>query len=112
MTAATRLSGAVVGDVDDIRLLRLDGVDSLETLTTIEGHVWIRCDPAATLEVTLVDPVARTVDLNLGGAGGWLPDDATKGLWNIEIEAAFDDGSILTWPADQPALLPVRDHGA
>ena len=100
---------AVVGDVNDIRIFQLAGVASLAGVDAIEAHVWSTTG-AANLTGAVVDSGERTVSITLGGSSGWL-STATAGIWNMEIEATYSDGSILTWPTGRPIQLTVRAAG-
>ena len=106
-----KLQPAVQGDVNDRRQLRLDGLETLDAVTSIKGHVWRRGVADVELAVTVTDSAARTVELNLGGVGGWLATRTDAATWFIEIEATFSNGSVLTWPADRPMELFVRLQG-
>lgn len=100
---------AVAGDVNDVRVVTLDGIDDLAAVTSIEAHVWnLRTEPV-TLAATVTDAVARQVTVQLGAGGGWLPT-AAPGEYFIEIEATFGT-TVLTWPSGKPDKLIVRAQG-
>lgn len=99
------------GDVKDTLVATIEGVNSLANLTAIEAHVWLFGQPNATLTVSVIDPVARTVRVDLGDVGGWLPT-AAEGKWRLEYFMSFADGSKLTWPAPRPDIIYVRRQGA
>lgn len=105
-----QLRPAVQGDVNDVRTLRLDGVESLTAVSAIVGHVWQNRGPRVALDAAVVDDVERTVTLSLGGAGGWLAS-VDPGGYFVELQATFQDGSKLTWPAARPASINVRAEG-
>lgn len=99
---------AVAGDVGDTITVRLDGIDTLNASSvraivrrpgTTTSHV---------LTATITDANERTVTISLGDADGWLATDATVGTWDLEIEATFANGDVLTWPSAQPMRLAVR----
>lgn len=101
------LAPAVRGDVNDRRVVRLDGVANLGAVVGVEAHVWRSGVSPVALAATVVDATERTVDVVLGAADGWLAT-ATPGTWWVEIEATFADGSVLSWPAQQPLSITVR----
>lgn len=117
------LKSAVAGDVDDYRLIELDGVTNI-TGCTIEAHVWRDGETAANLSGSVENagdtdtdpddkPIIR-VEL-----GSWLESVATPGAWYwIEYEVTFVDSRVWTWPnGDGPHPTPpdrihVRRQGA
>jgi hypothetical protein len=100
---------AVSGDVGDSRLVVLDGIDDLTTVSSIEAHVWRRGMDPVTLTAAVTDAIARTVTVQLGTSGGWLPT-AEPGMYNVEIEATLGS-TVLTWPNGAPDQLEVRAQG-
>jgi hypothetical protein len=103
---------AVPGDVNDLRVFRLDGVENLDAVQTVTGRVIAHPveegEVVAVLTATVVDPEARTVEVNLGGVGGWLPT-AEEGEYALQFRLVFNDGTTtLTWPATAPFRLTVR----
>lgn len=109
-----RLTPAVSGDLGDTRTVRLDGLTDLENVTAIEAHVWRTSTAGVVLAAAVVDATERTVRINLGEASGWLAT-AEPGTWFIEVEATFNDGSVLTFPSNaQPrnALAPSAGVGS
>lgn len=107
-TSTRQLRPAVAGDVNDVRTLTLNGIEDLDGLDSIEGHVQpVSGGASETLAVTVTDSATATVTLSLGGVAGWLAD-ATPGTYRIDVEATFLDGTVLTWPADAPLGLRVR----
>lgn len=100
---------AVSGDVGDTRLVVLDGIDDLTTVSSIEAHVWRNAVAPVTLTTTVTDAVARSVTVQLGGAGGWLPT-AAPGTYHIEIEVTIGS-TVLTWPNGAPDQIEVRAQG-
>jgi hypothetical protein len=111
LTVSIKLQPAVQGDVGDRRIVRLDGVANLDGVDTIRAHAWRRNVADVELGVTVVDSAARTVEVDLGGADGWLATVTEAAVWFIEVEATFVDGSVLTWPADAPMTIAVRLQG-
>jgi len=102
----TTIQTAVTGDVGDTRLIRLDGIADLVSASAVEAHVWNDSTAVVTLDATVTDTAARTVTVELGIAGGWLPA-AAPGIYNFEVQVAFG-ANVLTWPNSQPATLRVR----
>lgn len=101
-----RLTGAVVGDSGDTRIIRIDGVDDLDAVSAARAFVWKPGVAPATLTAAVVDATARTVSVELGT---WLQNTATAGDWLFEIELDTASSS-LTWPST-PATLHVRAEG-
>lgn len=90
-------ANAVQGDVNRSRIYKLSGIQDLTGLSSVEAHVWNNTT-RATLAASVVDATERTVRVNFGIAGGWLPSLPAVGTWSIEIQGTFGDGSIYTWP--------------
>jgi hypothetical protein len=105
----TQLRSAVAGDVGDTRLITLDGIDDLSTASSVEAHVWLPSGTKQTLTAAVTDPIERTVTVQLGLSGGWLPT-ATPGTWNFELEVTFPS-AVLTWPNGKPDRIVVRAQG-
>lgn len=103
------LEPAVAGDIDDVRTLRMDGIDNLDDVTAIEAHVWKSRGAATTLAAEILDATARTVSVSLGDDEGWLAT-ATPDAYLLEIEVEIGDAT-LTWPNGSPAVLWVRSQG-
>jgi hypothetical protein len=102
---------AVAGDTGDTRTIRLDGIADLTGVTAIEAYVWKEGDKStrSTLTCSVADATARTVTVNLGAGGGWLPT-ARPGSYFFEIEATF--GTVIrTWPEGTPDTILVRASG-
>lgn len=103
----------VSGDVGDTLVAVLDGVDTLDGVTAVEGHVWrwVRDDgtPRVTLAAAVTNAAAREVTVQLGGVGGWLPT-ASPGSWLFELEVT-SGGVTRTWPEGPPAVIDVRAQG-
>jgi hypothetical protein len=111
----TALQPAVLGDVGDTRIVRLDGIEDLSGVTALEAHVWVgtrRVATQETLTATVLDPTERTITVNLGTdlVTGWLPNVATRGEWNVEYQATFGS-TVLTWPNGKPDTIDVREQG-
>lgn len=110
----TILKRCHLGDVSDKRTLTLGGVDDLTAASSLRAHVYLReKDTTAELDVAILDANARTVELNLGDAGGWLPLRPHPGDWRVQVEVTFGDGTILTWPNDESpgsVILPVVEE--
>jgi hypothetical protein len=85
------------GDIGRVLTGTCDGVDSLATVTALEAHVWRPGVAAVTLAAAVDDADACTVTIELGDAGEWLPATATAGVWRIEVEATYADGSTETF---------------
>lgn len=111
---AETLDTAVQGDVNDMRIIRLSGVQDLSAVTVVTANVFTKRQGSvteiATLTGSLVDPVARTISINLGGVGGWLPT-ANPGRYRIEYPVTFADGTTLTWPNEEADWITVRAQG-
>ena len=106
----TTLKTAVVGDIDDYRIVTLDGVTNLDSVTAVEAHVWSTSVDSVTLSASVVDATARTIRVELGDAAGWLATVATSGSWFIEYQVTFGT-TVLTWPGGAPDRLPVQSEG-
>ena len=100
----------VAGDIGDTRNVTLGGVQTLVGATAV-AHVRYLADPTviADLAATITSTTDRTVTVNLGTSGGWLPSRPASGDWDIEVEVTFGDGSVLTFPDGDPDTLTVRD---
>jgi hypothetical protein len=96
----------VQGDIGDTVVVTLGGVADLTAVDTIVAHIK-RGDTIEELDATVTSAVNRTVTVELGAADGWLAT-AAPGRWRIEYQATFLDGSVLTWPDDQPDTIIVR----
>lgn len=101
---------AVQKDVNDSRDILLQGVTSLASVASVEGHVWKAGQTAAVLTAT-IDVPSRVVTVQFGGVGGWL-DTAAVGKWWFEIQVNFVSGAKLTWPEAGPDEIHVRAQGA
>lgn len=110
MSRVTRLRPAVAGDIDDVRRVRLDGVENLGAAVSVVAHVWRRGGASVELDAAVVDASARIVAVELGDADGWLAL-ATPDEYQLEVQVTFGDGSVLTWPDDRPMSLIVRAEG-
>lgn len=113
----TRLKGAVQGDVNDERVVALDGVDSLANVSSIAVHVWRPGVDVVTLTATVLDADERTITIPLGAtAEGWLGTiDLTpmsRRDYFVEYQVTWADGTVLTFPAEGYDTLPVRTQGA
>lgn len=102
----------VAGDVDDTIVAQLGGIDNLDTVASVEAHVWT-LSSRANLTAAVADSAARTITVELGDETGWLatqaPIVATK--WQVEYEVTFLDGSVKTWPEGPPDVIEVRPQG-
>ena len=97
------------GDIGDVRTVTLGGVESLTAATAV-AHIAHPDGDTATLDATITDTAARTVDVALGTAvDDWLPAGPALGFWSIEVEVTFGDGSVLTFPNDHDDILEVVD---
>ena len=96
----------VAGDVGDTLTVALGGVDNLDDASSVEAHVWSG-STATTLTAAVDDSAARTITVQLSP---WL-ESATPARWSIEFEVAFSGGAVLTWPADRPDIIIVRQQG-
>lgn len=96
----------VQGDVQDTLVARLDGVADLVSVTGGEAHVSLCGEFDATLVLTVTDPFARTVMVQLSP---WL-NTAVPGAWDLEFEIIFGTMT-LTWPAKGFDRILVRTQG-
>ena len=103
---ATNIEPAVTGDEGDTRLLRLDGIADLDAATAVEAHVWNDATASVTLAGSVTDATARTVTIELGDSGGWLPT-AGPDIYDFEVQVTFGS-DIWTWPNNRPATIRVR----
>jgi hypothetical protein len=103
---AVQLKGCVAGDINDYRIVTVGGVEDLTTISSIEAHVW-NSTTDATLAATVIDPVARTVRVEHGDTGGWLPSLPRPGKWWIEVEGTWGDGTVLTFPTPGDPVAKV-----
>lgn len=102
----------VAGDIGDYITVTLGGITNLDTVTTVEAHVWKAGPPVVApvvLTAAVVDAAACTIEVELGDDTGWLAG-AGFGRWNIEYELTFGDGSELTWPQMEPDMIVVRSQ--
>lgn len=97
----------VQGDVKDTIIPVLSGIEDLGTVDTVESYAWRLGTARSTLETTVLDADARTLLVQLGGVSGWL-STAEDGIWNVEYQLTFIDGTILTWPSATPDQIIVR----
>lgn len=111
-----QLAAVVAGDVGVIRTRTLTEFGSLEDGTaedtaTVVARIW-RGDTAPaelTCAVTDADGCVFTVDF--GDEDGWLASRPDPGVWLIEYQATFGDGTVVTAPAVWPDEIDVRaDH--
>lgn len=94
----TCLQPAKAGDSGDTRIVRLDGITNLSTVSSIAVFVKQK-RVKATLTATVLDSAARTITVNLGVAPtGWLAAGPTTGDWEIEYQVTMANGNIITWP--------------
>ncbi len=94
----TCLQPAKAGDSGDTRIVRLDGIADLSTVSSIAVYVKQK-RAKATLTATVLDSAARTITVNLGVAPtDWLPAGPARGGWSIEYEVTMTNGNIITWP--------------
>lgn len=108
----SNLRHAVVGDVNDVRTVRLDGIGSLVGAQSVTVHVWDGDDRTA-IPAEVVDAQERTVSFSLGGDGGWLASrPLRRQTWQVSFWVWFNDGTRLTFPARKPMTLQVRPNGA
>lgn len=101
-----KLAPCIQGDIDDTRVVRVDGIDSIPAGTTVRALVH-RDPTTAVLVATVIDGTERTVRIDLGAAGGWLPSRPAVGVWKVQLEFTFPSGGVLTWPTDSDAYLAV-----
>jgi len=100
---------AVAGDIGDTRSVTLAGIADLTAAVSARGIVTYSSDLTVTAELTATidDPAGTDVTVELGGAGGWLAS-AAPGVWLLEAEITFADGSVLSWPQAGADTLIVR----
>lgn len=107
--AVPTLNSCHAGDVNDRRIVILNGVDSLLSFSSGIANIQ-RNGVSADLVVSVVDPVKRIVQINLGVAPtDWLPSRPALGTWIGQLEITFGDGTILTWPsrAGGPGIFEI-----
>lgn len=104
MTTITR----VQGDVNDTATVTLSGITDLTTAASAEAHVKYQAI-VATLACTIPDPNELDIVIDLGAADGWLAT-AAAGKWSLETEVTFNDGRVLTWPAEGTDTIVVRSQ--
>ena len=106
----TTFPAAITGDTGDHRgPITLDGITTLTGATETYAIVWRQGDDSVRLPVTVLNPTARTVQIELGDAPtDWLPSlhlpagRTTRYLVSITVTDAA--GKVWTWPPD---TLPV-----
>jgi len=100
---------AVAGDLGDTRTVTLGGIADLTAAVSARGIVSYSADQTVTaeLDATIPDPDATDITVELGGAGEWL-QTAAPGVWLLEVEVTFADGSVLSWPQGSADTLVVR----
>ncbi|HEY3484617.1 MAG TPA: hypothetical protein VGK49_04490 [Ilumatobacteraceae bacterium] len=111
-----RLDPVVAGDVNVTRSRTLTEFGTLadgtgEDVATIVAHVWRGdIDPVELVcDVDDAEDCAFTIDF--GDETGWLAQRPSAGVWLVEYQATFDDGTVLTAPAVWPDEIIVRgDH--
>ena len=107
MTAWNRTNG----DLKDTVSVTLSGVEDLTTVTAVEAHVWANGVAPVTLTAAVASASLRTVTVQLGGVGGWLPTAVARS-YLFETQVTFADGSVITWPSKGADQLTVRAQGA
>ncbi len=110
------LDPAVVGDVNVERARMLPEFGTLEdgtddTTADVVAHIWRRDLDPAELDCTVDDAPSCQFTILFGDEYGWLANDADPGVWLIQYQATFSDGTILTAPALWPdEIMLSADH--
>ena len=111
-----RLDSVVAGDVNVERARMLPEFGSLEDGTSgqsadVVAHIWRGNVDPVELDCMVDDPDTCQFTIDFGDYDGWLANDAEQGVWLIEYQATFSDGTIVTAPATWPDEIYVRaDH--
>lgn len=96
------------GDIDQTVRVELTGVDTLAGATAVEAHVWVDPDDVTVLDASIVDAANRIVEVELGGAAGWLPtlvqDPGDVVLYNLQVQVTFG-AEVSTWPPDTLTVI-------
>jgi hypothetical protein len=108
---------AVVGDINLVRSRILASeLDTLEDGTepdsaaVVVAHIWRGTTEPEELEVAVTDAEGCVIAVEFGDEYGWLATAATAGVWLIEYEVTYDDGTVLTVPAQWPDEIYIRDE--
>jgi hypothetical protein len=94
------------GDVKDTIVVTLDGVATLTGVSTVVPKVTRNGALIATLSAAVTDVDDRTVTIQLGDTGGWLPT-ATPNVYELEYEVTYVNGAVLTWPSGRKDRIVV-----
>jgi hypothetical protein len=95
--------GKTSGDVGDFIQPRIDGVDSLASVTSIVVYV-TQDDVTVVLSGSVTDAVNRIITV---GLSPWL-DTAAPGDWWVLYEIHFAGGKKFTWPEKINDRISVR----
>ena len=96
------------GDVGDTIVARIDGVDSLATVSAVDARVRRRdrTSAAVTLTAAVTDATAREVTVQLGS---WLASTATPGVYELHYRLTFAGGiGPVTWPEKDCDTITVE----
>ena len=110
------LDPVVAGDVNVTRARMLTEFGSLEDGTggddaTVVAHIWRGNTDPVELECEVDDGEACQFTILFGeDEYGWLAAEATAGIWQLQYQATFTDGTIITAPALWPDSIMVSDQ--
>ncbi len=78
---------------------------------TVVAHIWRRDLDPAELACSVDDAASCQFTIDFGDYDGWLANDAEPGIWLLQYQATFSDGTIVTAPAQWPdEILISGDH--
>jgi hypothetical protein len=90
----------------------LGGVESLTGVATVVAKVSRNGGTATTLTAAVTDETERQVTVQLGDVAGWLPTRTTLETYDLEIQATYVNGAVLTWPAGRKDRIVVWPQAA
>ncbi len=107
------LDPAVAGDVNVERARMLPEFGTLEdgtddTDATLVAHIWRGQVEPVELDCSVEDAESCQFTIDFGDEYGWLANDAEPGVWLLEYQATFSDGTVVTAPALWPDQIMVR----
>jgi hypothetical protein len=111
------LDPVVAGDVNTSRTRTLTEFGTLEDGTgeddvaTVVAHIWRGDGDATELVCAVTDAAGCVFTIDFGDDEGWLASRPDAGVWLVEYQATYDDGTVVTAPALWPDQITVRaDH--
>lgn len=97
----------VAGDVNDQRILIVPDFADLAWVSSVVGELITPSTGAITnLTAAVADAAAKTVTVNFGGSGGWLPS-AAAGEYRLRLQLTGGT-QVLTVPSTQSQYVVVN----